>query len=66
VWHRVLGKYGLASFNLDTGWIGDDLIGIDIGAFLLNQAIHDGDLARGLFMRHPVTKTAIDRIGFAR
>jgi hypothetical protein len=66
VWHRVLGKYGLAPFNLDTGWIGDDLIGIDIGAFLLNQAIHDGDLARGLFMRHPVTKTAIDRIGFAR
>jgi hypothetical protein len=66
VWHRVLGKYGLAPFNLDTGWVGDDLIGIDIGAFILNQAIHDGDLVRGLFMRHPVTKTAIDRIGFAR
>ena len=64
VWPRVLGTYGIAPFNLDTGFIGEDAIGIDMGSLLLNESICDGDLIRNLYMRHPVPRSALDRIRF--
>lgn len=65
-WPGILGKYGISPFNLDLGWLGRDVIGIDLGAFLLNWANYKHRTIWNLYMRHSVVQSAIRRIGFAR
>ncbi|MBI1917116.1 MAG: hypothetical protein HYS12_20610 [Planctomycetes bacterium] len=63
-WSRVVGKYGIAPFNLDTGWVGDDIIGIDLGAFLVNMANYRNRTVWDLWRKHPVAQAALRRVGF--
>ena len=64
VWAKAAGKYGVSPFNLDTGWVGADLIGIDLGSFCLGVANHRAQTVWKLWRRHQVSSNAIQRIGF--
>jgi len=66
VWGVISGPYGLAPFNLKQAWIGRDLIGIDLGSFYINLANHRNGTVNGLWMRHPVAVSALDRLGFCK
>lgn len=61
-WPRVLGEYGLAPFNLDTGWIGEDLIGIDLGGGIVSLANARNRTIWDLWMRHPVAQSALRKL----
>lgn len=60
----VDGRYGLAPFNLDTGWRGKQIIAIDVGAFLVNSINERNEGVSRYWMQHPVARKAIDTIGF--
>jgi hypothetical protein len=62
-WQRVSGDYGLSPFNLDKEWVGDDLIGIDIGSFYLSLANYRNGTIWKLWMKHPVAVNAFRRLG---
>lgn len=51
---RVYGKYGFAdAFNPNTGWVGPDVIGINVGITLLSaENLRTGNVWRW-FMRNP-------------
>ena len=65
-WRAACGDYGLSPFNLDRRWVGNDLIGIDVGSFCLSLANHRNGTAWRLWMRHPVARTALDRLAFKK
>jgi len=62
IWPVVSGPYGLAPFNLDQGWIGQDLIAIDLGSYYLNLANVRNRTVTNLFMRHPIAVSAVQRL----
>jgi len=64
VWEKVCGDYGLSPFSLDRDWVGNDLIGIDVGAFCVNLANHRHGTVRSLWMRHPIAADALRRLGY--
>lgn len=58
------GGYGLAdSFNLDTPFVSPDYLGIDHGPMLLAIENVRTGLVWRLFMRHPVARSAVARLG---
>ena len=63
-WDEVNGAYGLAPFSLDKSWVGDDIIGIDLGSFSVNWANYTTGLVWKLWGEHPVARKAMERIGF--
>ena len=62
VWQYVTGPYGLAPFNLQEGWIGTDLIGIDLGSFYLAVANLRRATVWDLWRQHPIARRAMERI----
>jgi hypothetical protein len=63
-WPRIYGDYGLAPFNVDKGWVGTDVIGIDLGCFYINLANYRNRTVWDLWMRHPVAVRGLQRLGF--
>ena len=62
---RLLGRYGFSNVNVDRGWIGSDMIGIDAGAaFLaLDNFLHDSRI-RSFFHALPCVQRGMQRSGF--
>lgn len=61
---NVLGRYGLSNLNLDRGWVGRDMVGIDAGAavlaldnFLMENRV------RETFHRLPCVREGLRRLG---
>ena len=67
-WRRVSGPYGLLPFRLEPKpeWQGTDLIGIDLGSFAVSLANHRNKTVTALWMRHPVAREALRRLGYIR
>ncbi|MHC4176846.1 MAG: glucoamylase family protein [Planctomycetota bacterium] len=65
-WQKVCGPYGLAPFNLDRDWVGNDLLAIDLGSFALALANLRNRTVWNLWMRHPVAKAALGGLGYAK
>jgi hypothetical protein len=63
-WKKANGDYGLAPFNLTKKWVGKDLIGIDVGSFLVSLANVRNQTIWDLWMRHPVAVRALQRLGY--
>ena len=64
-WANVRGKYGLAPFSIDHNWIGNDLIGIDVGCFACTCAnVHHG-LIHTLWSAHPVARAGVQKLEFS-
>ena len=63
-WGEVEGKYGLSPFTLEKGWVGPDLLGIDLGSFAVCYANYRRGTVWELWMRHPVAKGAVGRLGY--
>jgi hypothetical protein len=63
----VLGRYGFSNINLDRGWVGRDMVGIDAGAAVLAL---DNFLAAGrvrqVFHGLRWAQSGLARIGFRR
>ncbi|WP_146582465.1 glucoamylase family protein [Neorhodopirellula pilleata] len=61
----VYGRYGFANaFNPATGWVSQDVIGIDTGiSLLMAENLRSGGVWDA-FMRHPVAQAAFERTGF--
>ncbi|WP_235908411.1 glucoamylase family protein [Roseiconus nitratireducens] len=63
--YAIFGRYGFTNaFNPATGWIGPDVVGIDTGISLLMAENLMRESVWDAFMKHPVAKNAIDRLGF--
>ncbi len=62
VWPYVNGPFGLAPFNVEENWIGEDLIGIDLGSMCLNIQNHRRGTAWRLWSEHPVAKRAMIKL----
>ena len=65
-WTYVCGPFGLAPFNLDNGWVAEDLIGIDIGSMAVNIVNHRNGSIWKLWEQHPVAQRAIGRLKGAK
>ncbi len=65
-WHDVCGRYGLAPFNRDRDWVGDDLLAIDLGSFAVSLANLRHRTIWDLWMRHPVAMAALRPIGLTK
>jgi len=61
-WESALGDFGVAPFNLDRKWVGQDLIGIDVGSFYLSLANHANRTVWDLWMQHPIAISAIRKL----
>jgi hypothetical protein len=61
-WGEVNGRHGLSPFTLDKDWVGPDLLGIDLGSFGVSVANHRRRTVWELWMRHPVAKSALERL----
>jgi len=61
----ALGRYGLSSVNLDRGWVGPDMIGIDAGAAVpaLDNLLMAGRV-RAVFYQVGCVRTGCERLGF--
>jgi hypothetical protein len=60
------GRYGFSNVNLDAGWVGGDMVGIDAGAAVL--ALDNflcGDRVRSVFHALPCIGRAVERLGFS-
>ena len=59
------GRYGLSSVNLDRGWVGPDMIGIDAGAAVLalDNLLMAGRV-RAVFHRVGCVRAGCERLGF--
>jgi hypothetical protein len=59
------GRYGLGNLNLDAGWVGTDMVGIDAGAAVLalDNYLHANRI-RSIFHRLPQVSRGLDRLGF--
>jgi hypothetical protein len=64
---RIYGRYGFTdAFNPNTGWVGPDVIGIDVGITLLSaENLRTGNVWRW-FMRNPEIARALRRAGLRR
>jgi hypothetical protein len=59
------GRYGFSSVNLDRGWVGRDMIGIDAGAAVLAlDNLLQGGRVRAVFHQIPCVRRALDRLHF--
>jgi hypothetical protein len=65
-WQKACGPYGLAPLNLDRNWVGSDLLAIDLGSFAVALANLRHRTVWDLWMRHPVAKAALQRLGYVR
>jgi len=61
-WAYVNGPFGLAPFNVDEKWIGEDLIGIDLGSMCLHIQNQRRGTAWRLWRDHPVAKRAMSKL----
>ncbi|MBA3313869.1 MAG: hypothetical protein H0W30_09815 [Gemmatimonadaceae bacterium] len=63
-WHVACGPYGLSPFRIGREpWVGDDLIGIDLGSFAVSLANHRARTVWNLWMSHPVAQVSYSRLG---
>jgi hypothetical protein len=62
----ALGRYGFSNINLDRGWVGRDMVGIDAGAAVLalDNVLADNRI-RQTFHRLPCVIHGLRRLGFA-
>ena len=61
---RIYGRYGFVdAFNPNTGWVGPDVIGIDVGITLLSAENLRTGRIWSWFMRNPEIPGAMRRIG---
>jgi hypothetical protein len=59
------GRYGFSNVNLDAGWVGSDMVGIDAGAAVLAlDNVLWGGRVRTVFHDLPCIERAIHRLGF--
>src|SRR5262249_44822925 len=59
------GRYGFSSVNLDAGWVGGDMVGIDAGAAVLAlDNLLCGNRVRNVFHSLPCVSRAVSRLGF--
>jgi hypothetical protein len=65
-WGLACGHYGLAPFDLDGQWVGQDLIGIDVGSFLVSFENLQNDAVHRLWSKHPVAVSAFRKLGYRR
>lgn len=72
VWPQVCGRYGLSPFNLEEPgrrgaqfWVGDDLIGIDIGSFCVSVANYQAKTVWTLWSKHEVARSSLSRLRVA-
>ncbi len=68
MWDKVNLDFGLAPFNVekDPVWIARDLIGIDLGSFLLNWMNVKTGIVQDLWMSHPIAKNAMERLEYRK
>lgn len=60
------GRYGFGNINLDQGWVGSDMIGIDAGAaFLALDNFLHGSRIRSIFHALPSVQRGLQRSGFS-
>jgi hypothetical protein len=59
------GRYGLSNVNLDRGWVGRDMVGIDVGAVILalDNYVNDGRV-RAVFQSLACVSRGMERLGF--
>jgi hypothetical protein len=63
----ALGRYGFSNINLDRGWVGRDMVGIDAGAAVLAlDNVLAEDRVRKVFHELPCVDRGLCRIGFRR
>jgi hypothetical protein len=64
---RIYGRYGFAdAFNPNTGWVGPDVIGIDVGITLLSaENLRTGNVWRW-FMRNREITRALELVGLRK
>ncbi len=64
---KIYGRYGFAdAFNPSTGWVSQDVIGIDVGISLLSaENLRDGKVWEW-FMSNPEPQRALDLAGLVR
>ncbi len=64
---RIYGRYGFAdAFNPNTGWVGPDVIGIDVGITLLSaENLRTGNVWRW-FMRNREIGRALELVGLRK
>lgn len=61
----ALGRYGFSNVNVDQGWVGQDMVGIDAGAAVLaldNYLVEDR--VRRTFHDLPCVRRGLERLGF--
>jgi hypothetical protein len=59
------GRYGLSSVNLDRGWVGPDMIGIDAGAAVLAlDNLFMAGRVRAIFHQVACVRAGCERLGF--
>ena len=64
---KIYGRYGFSdAFNPRTGWVGPDVIGIDVGISLLMAENSRTGMVWEWFMRGPEIQRALDAAGFQR
>jgi hypothetical protein len=62
---EVWKRYGFVdAFNPHTGWVGPDVIGIDVGITLLMAENLRSGFVWTTFMKNPEVRRAMDRVGF--
>jgi hypothetical protein len=62
---RARGRYGFSSVNLDAGWVGQDMVGIDAGAAVLAlDNVLYGSRVRSIFHGLPHVAKGVRRLGF--
>jgi hypothetical protein len=63
----ILGRYGFSNVNIDRGWVGRDVVGIDLGAQVLAlDNFLSGDRVRTVFHSLPCVRKGLDRFGFVQ
>ena len=64
---KIYGQYGFVdAFNPNTGWVGPDVIGIDVGILLLSaENLRTGSVWRW-FMRNREIPRAMQMVGLRR
>jgi hypothetical protein len=62
---QAQGRYGLSNINLDRGWVGRDMVGIDAGAAVLalDNFLMAGRV-REVFHRVPCVQRGLEHLGF--
>ena len=67
-WARASGKYGLSPFSTAKAWVGEDLIGIDVGSYAVNWANYqqDAGAVSPYWMRHPIAQNALQRLSYTK